>query len=125
MNLSEFKAWFEGFSENLTGTPDKKAWARIQEKIGQIQNAPATTYPVFVDRWWNNRPYYNSYYGQGISGMGTGLAQGVLQNSQSALCGAVQSSGANEMIQSIAAASTFEPTEAFRALGRAEFQNMN
>lgn len=54
MNLSEFKAWFEGFTENISGQPSKKQWARIQERVGEITSEP-TSYPVFVDRYV--RPY--------------------------------------------------------------------
>lgn len=71
MNLSEFKAWFEGFTENLDGAPDKKQWAKIEAKVKLIKDAPATTYPVFVDRYIPQWPYWRSgtYYG------GTGYAQ--------------------------------------------------
>jgi len=54
MNLSEFKAWFEGFTENISGQPSKKQWARIQERVSEITSEP-TPYPVFIDRYV--RPY--------------------------------------------------------------------
>ena len=59
MNLSEFKAWFEGFTEGLEGPPDTKQWARIQEKIGKIKDAPPTERTVFVDHW--ARPWRRWY----------------------------------------------------------------
>jgi len=58
MNLSEFKAWFEGFTENISGIPSKKQWGRIQERVGEITSEP-TSYPVFVDRY--ERPYQPWY----------------------------------------------------------------
>ena len=75
MNLSEFKAWFEGFTESLSGPPNAKQWKRICEKVALIKDAPATTYPVFVDRWvrpyWY--PYWQPYYSTcGFQGLTTG-----------------------------------------------------
>ena len=55
MNLSEFKAWFEGFTEGMTGLPTKAKWARIQERVAEITPEP-TPYPVFIDRYV--RPYW-------------------------------------------------------------------
>lgn len=33
MNIQEFKAWFEGFNENLNGPPDTRQWARIVAQV--------------------------------------------------------------------------------------------
>jgi hypothetical protein len=54
MTLSEFKAWFEGFTENLDGPPNKKQWERIQKRVKQIRSDPS---PVVVEKWL--RPYYD------------------------------------------------------------------
>ena len=52
MTLSEFRAWFDGFTENIGDKlPSKKQWARIQERVGEINDVP-TTYPVFIDRYY-------------------------------------------------------------------------
>lgn len=40
MNLGEFKAWFEGFTENMKQPPSAKAWARIKERVGEITEKP-------------------------------------------------------------------------------------
>lgn len=59
MNLSEFKAWFEGFSENLGAAPTEAQWSRIREKIGAIKPDP-TPPKVFVDRYWpRHLPYWD------------------------------------------------------------------
>lgn len=66
MNLGEFKAWFEGFSEGIKDRPTKKQWERIQERVSEIVSE-ATPYPVFVDRYipsylnwpWPYRPAWN------------------------------------------------------------------
>ena len=54
MNLSEFSAWFEGFTENMDGPPNKKQWARIQKRVAEIVSDP-TPWPIFVERYV--RPY--------------------------------------------------------------------
>lgn len=53
MTLAEFKAWFEGYTEDLKGAPTEQQFARIKEKVKAIDGTP-TTYPIFVDRWWPN-----------------------------------------------------------------------
>ena len=60
MTLQEFKAWFEGFTENVGDkTPTAKQWKRICERVGEIDGT-ATSYPVFIDRW---RPYQQYWSG--------------------------------------------------------------
>lgn len=56
MTLSEFKAWFEGFTENLNGPPNKKQWARIQKRVGEI-----TRDSVHIDHYITRdiRPYWH------------------------------------------------------------------
>lgn len=61
MNLSQFKSWFEGFTENLSGVPNKRQWARIQERVAEISPDPMPP-TVFIDRyvrpyrpWWQDQ----------------------------------------------------------------------
>lgn len=54
MTPKEFKAWFDGFTEALEGTPSVKQWARIKERVAEIDGTP-TTYPVYISGYW--RPY--------------------------------------------------------------------
>lgn len=61
MTPLEFKAWFEGFTEAFTGTPTKAQWARIKERVAQIDGLTITE-RIFVDRWWplvRPAPYYS------------------------------------------------------------------
>jgi hypothetical protein len=51
MNLSEFKAWFEGFTESMEGAPSEKAWERIKGRVKEIKDAP----PV-------ERHHFHDYY---------------------------------------------------------------
>ena len=57
MTLQEFKAWFEGFSENIDGAPTDKQWKKIKAKVGEIDNTP-TSYPVFIRQY----PWYQPYW---------------------------------------------------------------
>ncbi len=46
MDVSEFKAWFEGFTEDMSGQPNTKQWKRIKARVEQI------------DRYWGRyQPY--------------------------------------------------------------------
>lgn len=58
MTLQEFKAWFEGFTENMKGVPTQKQWARIQERVGQIDGIALTKEVIY--RYW---PTYSSIPG--------------------------------------------------------------
>ena len=47
MTSSEFKAWFEGFSEGIRGVPTKKQWERIAQRVGEITPTPSPWWPVW------------------------------------------------------------------------------
>lgn len=86
MTLSEFKAWFEGFSEGIDKAPTEKQFAKIKAKVAEIDGAPVTQ-TIFVDRYvralpgyWE-RPYmtWDGVIGAGSiggNGVGTGSAGG-------------------------------------------------
>lgn len=66
MTLAEFKAWFEGFTEDMDGSPSKKQWERIKARVAEI-NGVTVTERVFVDRYaepykryWPAGPYWLS-----------------------------------------------------------------
>lgn len=49
MNLNEFKAWFEGYTEEIKKAPTQKQWKRICEKleeVGSSQYWPHTYTPT-------------------------------------------------------------------------------
>ena len=54
MTLGEFKAWFEGFTENISGRPNEKQWKRICKLVKDIDEEQ-TPWPIFMDR--RVRPY--------------------------------------------------------------------
>lgn len=127
MNLSEFKAWFEGFTENLNGQPNQKQWARIKSKIAEIKDAPPTSYPIYIDRWvrpyWWWGPYYGYTTGGNIGLSAQSNSGGVLNQQQSFLgmqCEndpRVDSAGPGTIAQ-------WNSADAFRELGRAEAQSI-
>jgi hypothetical protein len=62
MDLSEFQAWFEGYTEEMKGVPTKEQWSKIKKRVKEITPEP-TPMPVFVNRyvrpwreWWEH-PY--------------------------------------------------------------------
>lgn len=59
MTLSEFKAWFEGFTESMEGPPSAKAWKRIQARVKEISGQPVTE-RVYIDRYVE--PYRRWFY---------------------------------------------------------------
>lgn len=76
MTLQEFKAWFSGFTEEMSGAPNKKQWERIKKRVGEIDGT-AVSYPVFVDRYlppvrpyWV--PYWNALQGSSLAQMQAG-----------------------------------------------------
>lgn len=48
----EFKAWFEGFSENMKGPPTKQQWERIQKKVKEI-----SSHPSWYPSWYWHYPF--------------------------------------------------------------------
>lgn len=60
MTLAEFKAWFEGFTENIDGPPNAKQWKRIKARVKEIDGESVT--PVYIDRWIGRyRRYWEPY----------------------------------------------------------------
>lgn len=56
--MSEFRAWFEGFTENIVARPTVAQWRRIVERVAEVNDEP-TPWPIFIDRyvepyrpWW-------------------------------------------------------------------------
>lgn len=59
MTLEEFRAWFDGFTEEMSGPPTEKQWKRIKARVKEIDgNSPS--YPVFIERYY--RPWYRPHY---------------------------------------------------------------
>lgn len=52
MTLAEFKAWFEGFTEDMDAAPTPKQWKRIKARVAQIDGIAITREVVYRDRYW-------------------------------------------------------------------------
>jgi hypothetical protein len=74
MHLSEFKAWFLGYTEEMASQPNKAQWAKIKKRVNEISN-DYTPAPVFIQRYWEPyRPYWgnNIVYCGSMSATSTG-----------------------------------------------------
>jgi len=75
MTPSEFKAWFDGFTEALEGVPSEKQWERIKARVAEIDGKPITE-RIYVDRYWSDywpRPYVGpNYWGSYLAGSSSG-----------------------------------------------------
>lgn len=75
MTPQEFKAWFEGFTEAFDRLPTKAQWARVKERVAEI-DGKSVTERVYVDRYW---PLYNRsvnpHHWTYLSASGVGTAQ--------------------------------------------------
>jgi hypothetical protein len=125
MTLSEFKAWFEGFTESMEGAPTEAQFAKIKNKVALIDGTPIT-YPIYVERWWpNHRPtdYWGwpSYVTSGgaistLQAVGRNDGVGVANFEAYAPNSAYPDKGASVTV-------TFDSHAAMRDLGRAEALN--
>lgn len=133
MNLQEFKAWFEGFTESLDRPPNAKQWKRIRAKVDEIDGT-VTTERIYIDRylprypyWWKQPVYPTfTYGGFGIAPASTGSftssSQGMLYNSNRAPDAAVGYSGEGQKTLTIEG---FNSTAAFNAMGQADARELD
>jgi hypothetical protein len=61
MNLQEFKAWFEGFTESLENTPNENQWERIKNRVKEIDGQTITE-RVYIDKYIPYFPYRYPYH---------------------------------------------------------------
>jgi len=72
MHPAEFKAWFDGFTENIKEQPTKAQWARIRKRVAEV-DGHFTPRAVFVERyypWVSSYPVYTALNTTGV-GVGT------------------------------------------------------
>ena len=97
MTLSEFKAWFEGFTECMDGTPNADQWKRTKARVKEIDGV-AVTKTVFVDRYL---PAYRPYWAERLDVYGVNT------------CGSA--------LPSMGKSGAFESHNAMLDLGKAEY----
>jgi hypothetical protein len=76
MTLAEFKAWFDGFTEDMEGAPSAKQWKRIKARVAQIDGV-AITREVVYHRYWPtivNNPPLTTWLVDSAQGVGTSAA---------------------------------------------------
>lgn len=116
MTPIEFKAWFEGFTEALTGTPSKKQWERIKTRVAEIDGKPVTE-RIYLDRYWIHYwPHYvpNYVYPQyPVYFAGPQGTAAPLPKNAEIWCGAGR---AEALVDNI----SFDSCTAMNALGKAE-----
>ena len=88
MTPQEFKAWFDGFTEAVDKAPTQKQWARIKERVAEI-DGKAVTERVYVDRYLyptyiGTPTYYSSLCGINTSGAVSSYATGTISNNTGA-----------------------------------------
>lgn len=117
MTPQEFKAWFEGFTEAFDRLPTKAQWARVKERVAEIDGKPVTE-RVFVDRFWPRyyheyRPYWAYSSAGSVGGSLTNSVNTLAtqRSNLSAYQSAVGKSGSN---------ASFDSGTAMLALGRAD-----
>ncbi len=104
MEICEFKAWFEGFTEDMNGQPTAKQWKRIKARVKQVDGTP-TTERVFIDRYWDRYQPYWTYTDRYLTGYPTSNVPVQLTSAVSYTAGDGCSTNINQ---------------AFTALGKAE-----
>lgn len=100
MTLSEFKAWFEGFSEGIDTAPTEAQFAKIKAKVALITGTP-TSYPVFIERYrtyldgiWT-QPYREPYVRYASNNGGVMNLNAVGRNDGVGVCNAETASAAS------------------------------
>lgn len=54
MHLTEFQAWFDGFTEEMSGPPSADQWKKIKRRVREI-TADFTPAPIVIEKYI--RPY--------------------------------------------------------------------
>jgi hypothetical protein len=116
MNTSEFKAWFEGFTEGVDRAPTAKQWARIKARVEEIKDTPTPAAVFYRDYWPYRGPYYGTISGGVMNCVGTNISA-VASNS-------VQDFNLSKTLTALSVIadrdSFVSSSQAFSALGRAE-----
>lgn len=117
MTPQEFKAWFEGFTEAFSGMPTKAQWARIKERVAEIDGKPVTE-RVFVDRYYPTYPPI--YWRQPSSYPWTVYCSNLTDGAAIS-----QNSLSTTSEWKMPATASFNSMDAMAALGRADAQALN
>ncbi len=107
MTPSEFKAWFDGFTEAFGNkVPTKAQWERVKARVAEIDGMPVTE-RIYVDRYW---PYYGT--------LGTASTSTPVRTWTTS--GISLLAGSNNMVATPCSGTAFNSSQAMADLGRAE-----
>lgn len=120
MTPSEFKAWFDGFTEAFGNKlPTKAQWSRIKARVAEVDGNTVTEkrYYEYYHRYW---PYYQAWGSTSIpcAGQLTGYGTSGSVSTSSSL-GTV--TGSTNLVSTGLA---YDSLSAMKALGSAEAQSM-
>lgn len=126
MTLSEFKAWFEGFTESMDGPPGIKQWERIQARVKEITGTPVT-YPAYFHQYLRTVPTPYYAYPTWVGGVGMGQTSATSQvtgttSNQISWNNAMQSAAA--ITDGMGGSPQFDSHAAMNALGKADAQSL-
>lgn len=110
MTPAEFKAWFDGFTEAFSGCPTKAQWARIKERVSEIDGKPVTE-RVYVDRYWRDYHHWQPYW----SAAGVGVCN---------TAGSATDVSSNTARYREAFAQNYNSISAMNALGKADAMSL-
>lgn len=118
MTLSEFKAWFEGFTEDMDGAPSVKQFDKIKSKVEEIDDKPIEK-TVFIDRYRDYFPYqrWGDTLPPPIVSWSAGAVQGSDSVGRAVLAG---DPGAEMVVNDASETIGWDAIPAMRELGRAE-----
>jgi len=135
MTPNEFKAWFDGFIEAFDKPPSQKQWARIKERVAEIDGKPVTErvfidryYPQYVRPWVTgfNYPIWGPFYSTtNTGGTSTQTAIGGRATSDAGWAQHYQNAIQNGASVQQQMSSNYNSTHAMAALGRSEAQAMS
>lgn len=122
MTLSEFKAWFEGYTESLDGAPTEKQFKRIKAQVAKIDGVSITPI-IYRDIYWPRvQPYFERTWSMWATSSGlNALSSGSVSSS-----GDVPNNGTATAAYAAAMMddepAVFNPSIALFAAGKADAQ---
>lgn len=123
MTLSEFKAWFEGFTEGMEAAPTEAQFSKIKAKVALIDGAPVT-YPIFVDRYVPQYWPHNGYpWGYPITSVGGFTLDATASDAGKVTFGQFSYAPVEPASKGDSQTVPFDSITAMRDLGRAESVN--
>lgn len=117
MTPREFKAWFDGFTEGMSGRPDTKQWRRICKRVREIDGEPISQI-VYRGRYYRRYHDWFVTYCASTSGLPTTLSTDLVSRSSA------QSQSEPDMKNLQQEWTSSNAVAAMNMAGKAEFANL-